>query len=105
MLPSSLRHSDLWCWMHLRRSARVDRSTGWYRDEPDSNNGLQPDLSRARGAQRGQQYAAGCAEFLELAAEVPVRTEVQTFALEQANQALLALKQSRIDGAGVLQIA
>jgi alcohol dehydrogenase, propanol-preferring len=44
-------------------------------------------------------------ELLELAAEVPVRTEVQTFALEQANEALLALKQSRIDGAGVLQIA
>ena len=44
-------------------------------------------------------------ELLELASEVPVRTEVQTFALEQANEALLALKQSRIDGAGVLQIA
>ncbi len=44
-------------------------------------------------------------ELLELAAEVPVRTEIQTFALEQANEALLALKQSRIDGAGVLQIA
>jgi propanol-preferring alcohol dehydrogenase len=44
-------------------------------------------------------------ELLELAAEVPVRTEVQTFPFEQANEALLALKQSRIDGAGVLQIA
>jgi alcohol dehydrogenase, propanol-preferring len=44
-------------------------------------------------------------ELLELAAEAPVRTEVQAFALEQANEALLALKQSRIDGAGVLQIA
>jgi len=43
-------------------------------------------------------------ELLELAAEVPVRTEIQTFALEQANEALLALKQSRVDGAGVLQI-
>jgi propanol-preferring alcohol dehydrogenase len=44
-------------------------------------------------------------ELLELAAKVPVRTEVHTFNLEQANEALLALKQSRIDGAGVLQIA
>ncbi len=44
-------------------------------------------------------------ELLELAAEVPVRTEIQTFPLEQANEALLELKQSRIDGAGVLQIA
>lgn len=44
-------------------------------------------------------------EFLELAADVPIKTEVQVFPLEQANEGLLALKQSRIDGAGVLQIA
>ena len=43
-------------------------------------------------------------EFLELAAEVPVRTEVQMFDLEQANAALQALKSSQIAGAGVLQI-
>jgi propanol-preferring alcohol dehydrogenase len=44
-------------------------------------------------------------EFLELAAEVPVRSEVQTFSLEKANEGLLAMKQSRIEGAGVLKIA
>ena len=44
-------------------------------------------------------------EFLELAAQVPVRTEVQVFNLEQANQALDALKHSRIEGAGVLTIS
>jgi propanol-preferring alcohol dehydrogenase len=43
-------------------------------------------------------------EFLELAAQVPVRTEIQTFALEDANAALLDLKHSRITGAGVLRI-
>ncbi len=43
-------------------------------------------------------------EFLELAADVPVQTEVQVFTLEQANEALLALKESRIQGAGVLQV-
>ena len=43
-------------------------------------------------------------EFLELAAEVPVRTEVQMFELEQANAALQALKSSQIAGAGVLRI-
>ncbi len=42
------------------------------------------------------------AEFLRLAAEVPVQTTVQTFPLEAANEALLALKESRINGAGVL---
>jgi propanol-preferring alcohol dehydrogenase len=43
-------------------------------------------------------------EFLQLAAAVPVRTEVEIFPLEQANQALQALKHSRIQGAGVLKI-
>jgi propanol-preferring alcohol dehydrogenase len=41
-------------------------------------------------------------EFLQIAAEIPIRTTVQTFALQEANEALLALKRSEIDGAGVL---
>ncbi len=41
-------------------------------------------------------------ELLQAAAEIPIRTTVQTFPLEQANEALLALKRSEIDGAGVL---
>jgi len=44
-------------------------------------------------------------EFLDLAADVGVRTQVQVFPLEQANQALTDLKHSRIEGAGVLQIS
>jgi propanol-preferring alcohol dehydrogenase len=43
-------------------------------------------------------------EFLELAASVPVHTEIQKFALADANRALQDLKHSRIEGAGVLQI-
>lgn len=43
-------------------------------------------------------------EFLELAAEVPVRSEVQEYDLEQANEALLDLKHSRIKGAAVLRV-
>jgi alcohol dehydrogenase, propanol-preferring len=43
-------------------------------------------------------------EFLQLAAEANVQTTVQVFPLEQANQALLALKESRIEGAGVLRL-
>lgn len=42
-------------------------------------------------------------EFLDLAAKIPIRARVQIYDLEQANQALLDLKQSKIDGAGVLQ--
>jgi propanol-preferring alcohol dehydrogenase len=41
-------------------------------------------------------------EFLQLAEQIPVRTTMQTYPLDQANQALLDLKHSRIDGAGVL---
>jgi propanol-preferring alcohol dehydrogenase len=44
-------------------------------------------------------------ELLALAAKIPLRTEVEIFPLEQANQALVALKEGKIQGAGVLQIA
>jgi propanol-preferring alcohol dehydrogenase len=43
-------------------------------------------------------------ELLELAAEIPIQTTVRTFSLEEANQGLLALKRSEIDGAGVLVV-
>jgi propanol-preferring alcohol dehydrogenase len=41
-------------------------------------------------------------EFLMLAPQVPVRTEVELFPLEQANEALTALRKGRIKGAAVL---
>lgn len=41
-------------------------------------------------------------EFLELAPRVPVRTEVQAYALEQANQALDDLRAGRVRGSAVL---
>jgi alcohol dehydrogenase, propanol-preferring len=44
-------------------------------------------------------------EFLALAGEVPLKTEVQIFDLSQANQALQALKKSEIRGAGVLRVS
>ena len=43
--------------------------------------------------------------FLELAARIPVRTEIETFPLDQANAALRALKRSEIRGAGVLSMS
>ncbi|MCP4698249.1 MAG: zinc-dependent alcohol dehydrogenase family protein [Gammaproteobacteria bacterium] len=43
-------------------------------------------------------------EFLELAAEIPLKPEVREFALEEANQALLELKNQKIRGAKVLRI-
>ena len=43
-------------------------------------------------------------EFLALAPEVPVRTEVVPFALEEANEALDALRGGRVLGAAVLVV-
>jgi propanol-preferring alcohol dehydrogenase len=45
------------------------------------------------------------AEFLELAARIPIKPEVQEFALQDANQALVELKERKIRGAKVLKIA
>jgi propanol-preferring alcohol dehydrogenase len=44
-------------------------------------------------------------DFLELAARIPLQPEVQLYPLEAANQALLELKQRKIRGAKVLQLA
>lgn len=41
-------------------------------------------------------------EFLKIAAEIGMRPEVTPFSLEEANEALLAVKESRIVGAAVL---
>jgi len=43
-------------------------------------------------------------ELLALAAEIPIRTEVERFPLGSANEALRLLKSSRIRGAGVLEM-
>lgn len=43
-------------------------------------------------------------EFFALAPRIPVRTEVQTFPLELANEALAALRSGRVQGAAVLEI-
>jgi propanol-preferring alcohol dehydrogenase len=41
-------------------------------------------------------------EFLELAAQIPIKPEVQTYKLEEANRALIKLKEGNIQGAKVL---
>jgi propanol-preferring alcohol dehydrogenase len=43
-------------------------------------------------------------EFLPLAAEIPILPEVQEYRLEEANQALISLKEGKIQGAGVLRM-
>jgi len=43
-------------------------------------------------------------EFLEIAKEIPIRPEIQIFNLEDANKALLEIKEGKIKGAKVLKI-
>ncbi len=47
---------------------------------------------------------ADAEELLKLAGEIPIKTEIETFPLEDANRALIALKNSEIRGAAVLKI-
>jgi propanol-preferring alcohol dehydrogenase len=44
-------------------------------------------------------------DLLKLAAEIPIRAEVQEFPWEEANRSLLLLKQGKIQGAGVLRVS
>ncbi len=43
-------------------------------------------------------------ELLSLASQIPIHTQIQTFSLQDANQALQLLKAGKINGAGVLKI-
>jgi propanol-preferring alcohol dehydrogenase len=43
-------------------------------------------------------------EFLNLAAEIPIQATIQVYPLDQANQALLDVKHSRLNGEAVLRI-
>ncbi|ACZ41225.1 zinc-binding alcohol dehydrogenase family protein [Thermobaculum terrenum ATCC BAA-798] len=44
-------------------------------------------------------------ELLDLAPRVPIRTEIEVYPLEEANDVLLRLKESKINGSAVLQIS
>ena len=43
-------------------------------------------------------------EFLELAASIPIKPDFEEYALEDANKALIELKERKIQGAKVLRI-
>jgi len=43
-------------------------------------------------------------DLLKIAAEIPIKTTIQLFPLEDANKALQLLKDSKIDGAAILKI-
>ncbi len=45
------------------------------------------------------------AEFLRIAAEIPIQTEFDLFPLRDANRALLMMKESKLKASAVLEIA
>jgi propanol-preferring alcohol dehydrogenase len=45
---------------------------------------------------------ADARDFLDVAARIKLRPRVTVFPLDQANEALLAIKQDRVDGAAVI---
>jgi propanol-preferring alcohol dehydrogenase len=47
---------------------------------------------------------ADAAEFLQAASEIPISSEYEIFGLEQANEALIAMKTSKLRAAAVLKI-
>jgi propanol-preferring alcohol dehydrogenase len=44
-------------------------------------------------------------EFLELAPRIPIRTQVQVWPLQEANEALNALREGRVHGSAVLKVS
>lgn len=79
------------------------------KEEFDKNCLLQLDYPRHLWLEKEIKSVANVArrdvsEFLKLAAEIPFKPEVQEFALDEANTALVELKERKIRGAKVLRI-
>ncbi|GAB4348399.1 MAG: zinc-dependent alcohol dehydrogenase family protein [Candidatus Abyssubacteria bacterium] len=69
----------------------------------------QMDYSRIYG-ERTVRSVANCTrddaeELLRLASEIPIRTDIETYQLSEANQVLERLKQAEVRGAAVLKVA
>ncbi|MFH1214923.1 MAG: zinc-dependent alcohol dehydrogenase family protein [Pseudomonadota bacterium] len=80
------------------------------KEESDKNSLLQLDYSSHLWQEKEIKSVANVSradirEFLELAAAIPIRPEVQEFNLRDANKALAELKTRKIRGAKVITIA
>ena len=70
--------------------------------------GVQRESGVARAWTEGSVANLTCRdaeEFLHLAGEIRIQTEVEVFPLAEANEALRRVKESRIQGAAVLRIS
>ena len=79
------------------------------KEEADKEELLKLDYARHLWLEKEIKSVANVArrdveEFLALAAEIPLRPEIQVYGLEEANRALIELKERKIRGAKVLEI-
>jgi propanol-preferring alcohol dehydrogenase len=79
------------------------------KEEFDKDNLLDLDYARHLWLEKEIKSVANVArcdvrDFLQLAAEIPIFPEVEEFELEDANRALIELKERKIRGAKVLRI-
>ena len=79
------------------------------KEEIDKNYLLKLDYPRHLWLEKEIKSVANVArrdvsEFLKLAAEIPIKPEIQEYSLEDANKALIELKDRKIRGAKVLKI-
>ena len=94
---------------HLERGGRLVINA-IRKEEADKEALLQLDYARHLWLEKEIKSVANVsrqdvAEFLELAARIPIKPEFQEYKLAEANQALMELKSKKIRGAKVLRIA
>ena len=82
----------------------------WWPSTPSTSTAfLQFDYDRLLWGERQirsvtNMTRADARDFLQIAAEIGMRPRVTSFSLDQANEALLAVKRDAIDGAAVIVI-
>lgn len=79
------------------------------KEEADKSSLLELDYARDLWLEKEIKSVANVtgkdvAEFLQLAARIPIKPEVQEFRLEEANKVLLEIKKRKIRGAKVLKV-
>ncbi len=94
---------------HLERGGRLVINA-IRKEEADKEALLQLDYARHLWLEKEIKSVANVsrqdvAEFLDLAARIPIKPEFQEYKLTEANQALMELKSKKIRGAKVLRIA
>jgi propanol-preferring alcohol dehydrogenase len=88
---------------HLRQGGTLAINAIHMSNIPEMNYGLIYGERTVRSVANATR--ADAREFMQLAAQAKIKTEVTMFKLEEANEALMKLKNGEINGAAVLKMA